>query len=137
VNSNITSAFTLYEVLRVLLPGFYATVMLKQIALSLDIGIPTGSDSGDGWIIFVVVSVIVGALLYSIDIPHWFKKFDYFLPSNMIEREGLLKRSKDLEPRYSENEYFKFYYALPSGDKFKTDIQAGFFQLFQTMAFVN
>jgi hypothetical protein len=137
MNNNITSAFTLYEVLRVLIPGFYTTIILKQIAFSLMIIDTKNSDSGDGWIIFVIVSIVVGGLLYSMDVPRWFKKFYYYLPSNMIERKGLRDKPKDPDPRYSENEYFKFYYALPAGDKFKTDIQSGFFQLFMTMAFIN
>lgn len=135
--NNLTSAFSLYEVLRILLPGFYTTIMLKQIVISafpLKFEYP---DSPDGLLIFIVLSVVVGGLLYSIDVPRWFKSLYETLPSNLIEKSKLLDKPAHGDQRYFQNEYFKFYYELNADTKFKTEIQSGFFHLFMTMAFVN
>jgi predicted membrane channel-forming protein YqfA (hemolysin III family) len=134
--NNLTSAFSLYEALRVLLPGFYTTIMLKNIAFT-SYRNPTYSDIADGWIIFLVFSVIIGGLLYSMDVPRWFKQLYTTLPSNMIEKNGNLVKPEGESNRYFENEFFKFYYNMQADAKFKTEIQSGFFHLFMTMAFVS
>ncbi len=136
--NNLTSAFSLYEVLRILLPGFYTSVMLKNIIFQTVCKNASYPGEADGWIIFVVVSVLFGGLLYSLDVARWFQKLYSTLPSNMYEREtDPEKRKAGDNRRYFENEYFKFYYKLGPDEKFKTEIQSGFFHLFMTMSFVT
>jgi len=135
--NNLTSAFSLYEVLRILLPGFYTTIMLKHIPFISQYINSILSNHADRWIIFLIHSVIIGGLLYSMDVPRWFKRLYKTLPSNLIEENGDLVKPECESNRFFENEFFKFYYNMQADAKFKTEIQSGFFHLFMTMSFVS
>ncbi len=134
--NNLTSAFSLYEVLRILLPGFYTTIMLKSLIQPFYDNNSPFLESVDGWIIFVIVSVIIGGLFYSLDIPRWFKRLYETLPSNMIEKNNDLVKPESESKRFYENEFFKFYYTVSPDVKFKTEVQTGFFHYFMSIAFI-
>jgi hypothetical protein len=136
--NNLTSAFSLYEVLRIILPGFYTSIMLKHIIFNVVYKSPAYSDQVDGLVLFVVLSVLLGGLLYSMDIPRWFRRLYSTLPSNLIEQSLRTNKSPVVQDsRYYENEFFKFYYKMDADAKFKTEIQSGLFHLFVTMSFVG
>lgn len=135
--NNLTSAFSLYEMLRVLLPGFYSTIMLKSIYLMYENEGFACFGFTDRLIIFLVISILIGGLLYSMDVPRWFKRLYKTLPSNMIEKNNDLTIPEGENKRYFENEFFKFYYEMDSDVKLKTEIQSGFFHFFVTMCFVG
>ncbi|MDE3057024.1 MAG: hypothetical protein KGJ59_03595 [Bacteroidota bacterium] len=134
---NFVSAFSLYEVLRILLPGFYTAIMIKNSVFAHIYRNPIYSDRVDGWIIFLILSVALGGFLYSIDVPRWFKPLYKTLPSNLIEKNHNLELPRGETGRYFENEFFKFYYRIEADAKFKTEVQSGFFHFFMTMAFIG
>ena len=135
--NNVTGAFSIYEVLRILLPGFYITLMLKRIFQHFYDKNSVLLDLVDGWIIFLIVSVILGGFIYSLDIPRWFKKLYKTLPSNLIEKNKDIVKPESESKRFYENEYFKFYYAASPDIKLKTEIQSGFFHYLISMAFIS
>ena len=135
--NNLTSAFSLYEVLRIILPGFYTTVMLNNIFHKYLWHNPNYFNAADKWIIFFVVSVVIGGFLFSMDIPRWIKPWYTMLPSNLIEKNSAIPNPEDENDRFYEDEFLKFYYKLDTDIKFKTEIQSGFYCLFITMLFIS
>lgn len=87
--------------------------------------------------LFTIAGILIGGILYSMDIPRWFSKCYSTLPSNLIKKNNDLSIKDDLNKRYEENEYYKFYYKNSSDSKYKTEIQSGFFHLFVNMSFVT
>jgi len=136
--NNLISSFSLREELRIFLPGLYTTIMLKNIAFYVIFRRSVNLDQVDGWVIFVVLSVIFGGLLYSLDIPRWFRKLYSTLPSNLIEQSLGDNKAHDKEKsREIENKYLKFYYKMDPDVKFTTEIYTGFFHFYMTMSFIG
>lgn len=134
---NFVSAFSLYEVLRILIPGFYVTLMLEDLIPRVCLNSKLELEPFGYGILFVILSVLFGGFSYSLDVPRWFKKCYSSLPTNLIEKNKVIPVPEGVHKRYVDIEYFKFYYQHSSDAKYKTEIQSGFFHLFITMAFIS
>jgi hypothetical protein len=137
--NSFTNAFSIYEVLRILVPGFYFCLMIGEIAynISLKLKWKLINDTYQ-LLILIIAAIVVGALLYAMDIPRWFKKCYSTLPSSLIEKNReKLGLQEDNSKRPFEDSYYRFYYSLQYHTIFKTEIQSGFFHLLITMSFIG
>lgn len=135
--NNFISSFSLYEFLRILMPGTYLTLNISQFIKYVypefdTISKETYFNQTEATIIFAIVSIIMGVFIYSIDNPrilgYIFKK----LPSNIIK-----KRHPNANGITVLNSYFTFYDTLPDAVKYKTEKQSGFMHLSLNMVIVN
>lgn len=135
--NNILSSFTLYEVLRIILPGFYFVYNIKIIIVHLLPDLASNSmEFIDSFIIYTVSSILVGGLIYACDIPRILKPYLKYLPSNLLNEIYPERKIKKYD-RSDENEFYKFYYKLHSDSKVKTEIQSGFYHFFINLAVVT
>jgi|SRR4030095_12984524 len=135
--NNFISSFTLYEFLRILMPGTYLTLTISQFVRYIypeydTITAGTRFNQVEATIIFGIVSIIMGVFIYSIDNPRLLGLFFKNLPSNIIKR-----KYPDAKNITVLNSYFGFYDSLPDAVKIKTEKQSGFMHLALNMAFVN
>jgi hypothetical protein len=139
--NSFTGAFSIYEILRILIPGFYFVLMLENVFSNISKKINCGSIDTYPTLLFIIISIVLGAMLYAMDIPRWFKKCYSTLPSNLIKENKdelvLLGLAEDNSRRPFEDIYYQFYYSRQSPLIFKTEIQSGFFHLLMTMSFIG
>lgn len=134
---NILSSFSLYEIFRVLIPGFYSVIMITDTLNIYKVVSEQGMDNFGFVLLFTIAAILFGGFLYALDIPRWFSKCFPSLPSNLIKKNKDLANPPNGHNRFEENEYFKFYYKHSSDSKYKTEIQSGFFHLFINISFVS
>lgn len=93
--------FSLRELLEIVIPGVYFISLLKPIVSKIGTPIQNCSENVN-LILGFLLSLIVGMIIYAIDIPKkiWFFKNN--LPTKLIEKNK--KLSKDIH-----NKYFDFY----------------------------
>jgi hypothetical protein len=135
--NNFISSFSLYEFIRILMPGAYLTLNISQFIKYVFVEYDkmtrdTDFNQIDATIIFAITSVIIGVFIYSIDNPRVLSHLFKSLPSNVIKnklgtRDGITVL----------NSYFVFYDNLPDAVKYKTEKQSGFLHLSLNMVFVN
>jgi len=135
--NNFISSFSLYEFLRILMPGAYLALNLSQfIKYNFEdyntILSGTYFNQVEATIIFVIVSVILGVFIYSIDNPKLLSRIFKNLPSNIIK-----DRHKDADSIAVMNSYFSFYDTMPDAAKMKTEQQSGFLHLSLDIIYVN
>jgi hypothetical protein len=135
--NNFISSFTLYEFLRILMPGTYLTLTISQFVRYIypeydTITAGTRFNQVEATIIFGIISIIMGVFIYSIDNPRLLGYIFKNLPSNIIKRSN--PGAKNITVL---NSYFGFYDSLPDAVKIKTEKQSGFLHLAINMAFVN
>ena len=134
---NYLSAFTIYEMLRIVIPGFYATIMLEEVLRIYSSENIFSTDKNlEYYIIFFITSVILGAFIYSLDFCRIYKNWLDYLPTNMIKEE-YPEKIKDYGEREIENLYYRFYYKLPVANKVRTEIQSGIYHLFSSITFAS
>lgn len=134
---NYLSAFTIYEVLRIIIPGFYLTSMI-YVVLTKCHNICDYCFDNDIIlsVVYIVFSIFIGGGLYSIDYPRLFRSLLNDLPTNLMKKYNPeLYRGK--EDREIEEKYYNFYYELNNDSKTKTEIQSGFYHLFLSMSLVG
>jgi len=130
--NNFLGKFSLYEILRIIIPGFYIMIMIDifvSILFEID---QFNSNSFNSITLFIICAIIIGGFLYSMDIPRCFKKMYSTLPSNLLTENS---KDKDDPDRILENEFYKYYYSIDDSKKYKTEIHSGFFHLFINMSF--
>lgn len=135
--NNIISSFTLYEFLRILMPGCYFTLNLLQFVRCNFIDYTemfkgTEFSQTEAAIIFIIVSVVLGILIYALDNPRVLKLIIKNLPTNIIS-----KRHSGVNEILIMNSYFTFYESLPDAFKIRIEREIGFFHLSMDMIFVN
>lgn len=134
--NNILSSFTLYEILRIILPGFYFMTNIAIYCVNTvsfhNQTIPEVYQA----IIFITLSILVGGVIYSFDLPRIYKPFLRALPTNRIRRRFNLDNAQIREMDL-ENLYNQFYYSLAGDSKMKTEIHSGFYHLFINMFFTS
>ncbi len=135
--NSIMSSFKVYEILRIIIPGFYLTSMI-YIILKVCYELNEKCIDNDFiiGILFIVFAIFIGGTLYSIDYPRLFRGILRDLPTNLMRKNnpGLYLGKEDREV---EEEYYLFYYRLDSDSKIKTEIQSGFYHLFLNMSLVG
>ncbi len=134
MNTDITSKLSLNEMLRIFIPGIYLTMMF-DILLWSKFPIVYNIEIGDTYktIIFILLCLINGLLISSLDMPKklWF--FKNSLPLNRISIE-LKKNANNAKNR---NLYFQFYDRDLSNEfKIKTEINNGYFLLCANLAII-
>jgi len=142
--NNLISSFSFYEVIRLLVPGSYTTLIFVDLMDKFRFFESYHFDFALGIILFLIVALLLGAFYYALDIPHWFSVNYETLPSNLIRINMDLDVPNNLTERYFknaneyfENEYYLFYNSLEANSKLKTEFQAGLFYLCNTMAFIS
>src|SRR6266498_836528 len=123
VMNNFISSFSLYEFLRILMPGTYLTLNLSQFIKYTFPDYDTISrginfNQIEATIIFAIVSVVLGVFIYSLDNPRLLSYLFKNLPSNIIR-----KRHRDADNIAILNSYFAFYDTLPDAVRIKTEKQ--------------
>jgi len=93
--------FSLRELLQIVIPGVYFISLIKPIVSKIGMPIQNYSENVN-LVLSFLLSLIVGMIIYAIDIPKkiWF--FNNNLPTKLIER------NKDLGKNI-HNKYFDFY----------------------------
>ena len=135
--NNFISSFSLYEFIRILMPGAYLTLNFSQIIRYVYPGFDTLTQDThfnqvEATIIFSIFSVIIGVFIYSIDNPSVLGYIFKSLHSNIIKC-----KIKNADAIAVLNSYFTFYDSLPDAVKYKTEKQSGFLHLSLNMVFVN
>lgn len=135
--NNFISSFSLYEFLRILMPGAYLTLNVSQFVKYTfpdydAISRGTQFNQVEATIIFAIVAVVLGVFVYSMDNPRLLSYLFKNLPSNLIK-----DRHRNAGNILVLNSYFAFYDSLPDAVKMKTEKQSGFMHLSLDMVFVN
>lgn len=135
--NNFISSFSLYEFIRILMPGAYLTLNFSQFIRYVYPGYDTLTQDThfnqvEATIIFSIISVIIGVFIYSLDNPRVLGYIFKSLPSNIIKSK--VKKADSIAVL---NSYFTFYDSLPDAVKYKTEKQSGFLHLSLNMVFVN
>ncbi len=135
--NSIMSSFKLYEILRIIIPGFYLTSIFYVILKNcFELDEKCFNNDVISGIIFVVFSIFIGGALYSIDYPRLFRGIVKDLPTTLMRKNNPeLYRGKT--DREVEEEYYIFYYTLESDSKIKTETQSGFYHLFLNLSLVD
>lgn len=135
--NNFISSFSLYEFLRILMPGAYLTLNISRLVKynfpEFD-SITNGAQFNqiESTIIFSITAVVLGVLIYSFDNPRLLGYIFKSLPSNIIKSKH--QKANGITVL---NSYFAFYDTLPDPVKYKTEKQSGFLHLSLDMCFVN
>lgn len=135
--NNFISSFSLYEFLRILMPGAYLTLNLSQFVKynfpeydTITKG--TEFNQVEATIIFSITAVVLGVLIYSFDNPRLLGLLFKNLPSNIITA-----KHPNSDNITILNSYFAFYDSLPDPVKIKSEKQSGFLHLTLDFCFVN
>lgn len=120
--NDLSSKFGLYEMLRILIPGFYCSTM--SIIIFENIGINyqiLTTNNVMGSVLYLFISIILGLFIYSFDIPkNYFLKKS--LPTAQIKSEYTHLKYEDIN-----NSYFTYFYNSPQESKLRSDSFLGFF----------
>lgn len=133
--NNILSSFTLYEILRIILPGFYFVINVFLYVQNV-----FNENEFDSFLIIslsLIFTILVGAAIYSLDLPRWLKPILKRLPTNRMKNDPFFALYNFSEKRGEENLYYDFYYQQNSDLKVKTEIQSGFYHLFINLLFIG
>jgi len=129
---NTFAQFTLYEILRIIIPGAYFVLGLNKILVQFLVIRNIKTTDFEITFYFTVLSILIGILLYSLDIPKSFKFIKKELPTAVLSREF---------PNLNKNviyiSYFNFYDKLPSDFTYHTEKQSNFYHLCVNLAFIN
>lgn len=109
--------------LRIFIPGVFFSTNIGFALEAFKIELPLNLDSSAyNTIYFVILSIILGLFVYSLDIP---KRVSFF------QRELPTKRIKAKHPSFDlvkvSNSYFTFYDNLSTEFKLKNEIYSGFY----------
>jgi hypothetical protein len=120
--NSFISGFTIYETLRILIPGFYfsssALKILKVFITDKSLADPNLENT----VLYIVCSILSGLFIYSIDVPKRVGFFQQGLPSTAIKR-----KHPELDKILITNNYFEFYDNLSSEMKLKTELYSGLY----------
>ena len=128
--NDLSRQFSLYEILRILIPGALITTNVGIACDVLHYSGLTISNSYYSGIIFFLSSFIAGLLVYSFDLPKRLSFFQKDLPTNKIEQ-----KHTNLDKVRIANSYFSFYDTLSAELKSKTEVYSGFFHFGINLAF--
>jgi len=141
--NNIISKFNLYELFRILLPGsYFAFIILdafhKHFSLYLN-----NLDSFGSILLFTIFSLILGTIVYGLDICRWFKNKIIKMPTNLLEEKhsdlypNPKKPRRNYQERRNEHKYYEWYENATINSKTKTELQSGLYHLSINFAFVS
>ncbi|MDG1571401.1 hypothetical protein OZ410_03680 [Robiginitalea sp. M366] len=122
--NSLISSFSFYEILRILLPGTYLYLGLKESIIG-EIARNLNTDPGiyQNTLVEVILICVFGLFIYAWDFPKMFKKFQKDLPTNKIQKITGIEYKKVLI------NYYDFYSTLSESEKLKTEKYSGFFHL--------
>lgn len=132
--NDIISKFNLYEYFRILLPGFYSVYIIYEWLKSSNSALLSKNDLIISLLI-IVFSLLIGTLIYAIDLCRLFKKMNSSLPTNMMEEEYPEKYPKS-KKRKNEHIYYSWYNNAPQPIRSKTELQSGLYHLSMNFALV-
>ncbi|MCF8239743.1 MAG: hypothetical protein K9J16_00045 [Melioribacteraceae bacterium] len=124
----IISKFNLYEYFRILLPGSYLTLigyLVLQDIFDRNVGHLHWSNSV---LLIVIISLVLGSLIYSFDLPRLFRNQINFLPTNLMEQEFPNEFPQD-RSRENEHIYYSWYENSENKSKTKTELLSGLYHL--------
>lgn len=131
--SNFTSFFSLYEILRIVFPGFYFNILLLSINEQYKCW-TINTDSAAFYFLFSLYSIVIGGLIYSIDIP---KYLSFLFPSLPTKRMQVDKDYKSMDREDRRFLFFNYYANLEDKHKVKIEIQSGFLHLYINLATIG
>lgn len=124
--NSYTSFFSLYEILRIVFPGFYFNILLLSINDQYKWWI-INTDTAAFYFLFSLYSIVIGGLIYSIDIP---KYLSFLFPSLPTKRMQIDEEFKSKNGEERSFLFFDYYAGLEDKYKVKIEIQSGFLHLF-------
>jgi len=129
--NEFSSKLSLYETLRILIPG---ALLVSNFGSAKDmLSIKTFLDSTNSLyqgVFFFLFVFISGLVIYSFDIPKRINFFQKDLPTKKI-----FKEHPTVEQIRISNSYFSFYDALSSELKKKTEVYSGFYHFLINISF--
>lgn len=135
--SNFISKFNLYELFRIILPGLYVI----YVAYSLQNDWFWETDEEVSWaivtVIVIIFSLIIGTIIYSLDLCRLFKYCIPTLPTNLMAKNypELYPPGKE-NARRNERAYYEWYENSKFNSKIKTELQSGLYHMSVNLAFV-
>ena len=130
--NNLTSAFSLYEVFRILLPGPYVCLAAFYFIDKWDWETSVFKDPTINTALDIIIIIMVGLFFYSFDFPKMLRHFQKSLPSIQIQL-----RHSDIDDNKIRNSYFDFYDDLELKFKYKHEKYSGYFHLSLNMALIS
>lgn len=130
--NNLTSAFSLYEVFRILLPGTYVCLAAFDFMDKWGLGNEVFKNSTINTALNIIIIIMVGLFFYSFDFPRMLRSFQKSLPTVQIK----LKHSDIAEDKI-RNSYFDFYDDLDIKFKYKHEKYSGYFHLSLNMSLTS
>ncbi|KUG26974.1 hypothetical protein ASZ90_003177 [hydrocarbon metagenome] len=134
---NLVSKFNLYELFRIILPGSYVVYVSHSVYDSwlLEISEPTN------WLVVtliaLILSLIIGSIIYSLDLCRLFKNCIKTLPTNLMTKNypELYPHGKEY-CRKNEHVYYEWYENSEINSKVKTELQSGLYHMSVNIALV-
>ncbi|WP_290664087.1 hypothetical protein [Ignavibacterium sp.] len=130
--NNLTSAFSLYEVFRILLPGTYVCLAAFDFLNRWGLDYKIFDDSTLNTALNIIIIIIVGLFFYSFDFPRKLRKKQKILPSIRIKN-----KHPEIDEEKIRNSYFDFYDDLDIKYKYKHEKYSGYFHLSLNMALTS
>jgi len=130
--NNLTSAFSLYEVFRILLPGTYVCLAAFDFMDKWRLGYEVFQNSTINTALNIIIIIMVGLFFYSFDFPRMLRRFQRSLPTIQIKL-----RHSNIDDDKIRNSYFDFYDDLDLKFKFKHEKYSGYFHLSLNMALTS
>ena len=129
--NNIVSKFSLYEVLRLIVPGFYVTTVLYIVLVPSLAGI----NEELGYLnltLFIFASLVMGTLIYTLNFPRWLRSWEKELPSVKIK-----KRHKEVDSVVVDAVFFSSYDTMPQGLRQRVELYSSFYFFSVTIAYCS
>lgn len=132
---NLISKFNLYELFRILLPGFYLVYLFYELFKDYFINKSGLTEWPIVTLIVVIFSLIIGTIIYSLDFCRLFKNVIKNIPTNLMTENypQLYPKSKERE---NEHKYYEWYENAELNSKTKTELQSSLYHLSINIAFV-
>lgn len=109
-------SFSFREIIVIIFPGLYFVAIVAPLYNNLGIEMIFFSDKLANSISYIMFSLLVGIIMYWIDIPKKIPFFNNNLPTNI-----LIKEYPNSEKYKIINSYFKFYDTISEDQKKKTN----------------
>lgn len=134
---NLVSKFNLYELFRIILPGSYVVYVSHSVYDSWFLKISEPTNWLVVTLIALILSLIIGSIIYSLDLCRLFKNCIKTLPTNLMTQNypELYPHGKD-NYRKNEHVYYEWYENSEINSKVKTELQSGLYHMSVNLAFV-
>lgn len=135
----LISAFSFNNLLRILIPGIYITLLINDILSKFEIYgkvyLENDNMKIQFYIIFIIFSVLFGGLFFLVDIPYLFKNCYKELPTNKLKSK--IPYFFDKEYEFIRKYWLRYYYTIEKESKIQAEIHSGYFYLFFTLSAIS